>query len=299
VTTATPTSVDVDTPGVETPPTRRRRKVRPRHLWPYLGVLFAAVVVLPPVLWIISTAMKPETDTVMYPPQWIPDTFTWSNFSGVLNSTNIRFFINSIVAGVGSITLAIGVGIPVAYIATWYRTKRTEMFMTTVLILSMVPGMAILVALYAMFVRTSLMNTYPFLILVYTGLICGQTVLFLRSFVETIPVTLGEAALIDGCTRSQVLRKIVFPLIRPGLAAIAIFIFIFVWNDYLVGTILTTSESMRTVQNGLVRYVNTGYGNYWGMFSAYAVLAFAPVLAIFAAFQRWFIAGMTAGGVKG
>lgn len=278
---------------------RRPGRFRVRYLWPYLGVLLAAVVVLPPVLWIVSTSLKPETATVRFPPEWWPDQLTLANYRSVLNGTNIRFFVNSIVAGLGAMVVAIGAGIPVAYIATWYRSRRTEAFMTAVLVLSMVPGMAILVALYAMFVRTSLMNTYPLLILVYTGLICGQTVIFLRAFVETIPVQLGEAALIDGCTRRQVLWKIVFPLIRPGLAAIAIFIFIFVWNDYLVGTILTSTESMRTVQNGLVRYVNTGYGNYWGMFSAYAVLAFTPVLAIFAAFQRWFIAGMTSGGVKG
>lgn len=277
----------------------RRRRLRPGRLRPYLGVLVAALVVLPPVVWIVSTSLKVEHDTVTFPPEWLPDPFTLSNYASVLNPTNVRFFVNSIIAGLGSIVIAIGVGIPVAYIATWYRSRRTEAFMTAVLVLSMVPGMAILVAMYAMYVRTGLMNTYPLLILVYTGLICGQTVLFLRAFVETIPIQLGEAALIDGCSRSQVLWKIVFPLIRPGLAAIAIFIFIFVWNDYLVGTILTTTESMRTVQNGLVRYVNTGYGNYWGMFSAYAVLAFAPVLAVFAAFQRWFIAGMTAGGVKG
>jgi ABC-type glycerol-3-phosphate transport system permease component len=108
-----------------------------------------------------------------------------------------------------------------------------------------------------------------------------------------------EAAAIDGCTRRQILFKIVLPLIRPGIAAIAIFIFVFVWNDFLVGTVLATTEDMKTVQNGIVRYITTGFGNFWGLFSAFVIVAFAPVVAIFAAFQRWFIAGMTSGGVKG
>jgi ABC-type glycerol-3-phosphate transport system permease component len=150
-----------------------------------------------------------------------------------------------------------------------------------------------------MFVKTALMNTYPLLIVVYTAMISGQTILFLRNFIENIPLEIEEAAAIDGCTRRQILFKIVLPLIRPGIAAIAIFIFVFVWNDFLVGTVLATTEDMKTVQNGIVRYITTGFGNFWGLFSAFVIVAFAPVVAIFAAFQRWFIAGMTSGGVKG
>jgi multiple sugar transport system permease protein len=74
---------------------------------------------------------------------------------------------------------------------------------------------------------------------------------------------------------------------------------VFVWNDFLVGVVLATTEDMRTVQNGIVRYITTGFGNFWALFSAFIIVAFVPVLAIFVAFQRWFIAGMTSGGVKG
>jgi ABC-type glycerol-3-phosphate transport system permease component len=280
---------------------RRRRRTGDvlRSIPAWLYILLSAAIVLPPVVWTLSTALKPEEDTIAFPPSWIPDPVTFNAFTGLLTSTNIRFFANSLIYAVGSIVLALVICIPAAYVATRYKSRRMEFVMTGILILSMVPAIVVFIALYSMFVKTALINTYPMLIVVYTAIICGQTILFLRNFIENIPVEIEEAAAIDGCNRFQILWRIVLPLIRPGIAAIAIFIFVFVWNDFLVGTVLATTEDMKTVQNGIVRYVTTGFGNFWALFSAFVVVAFLPVLGVFIAFQRWFIAGMTSGGVKG
>jgi multiple sugar transport system permease protein len=265
--------------------------------WAY--IIVCAIVVLPPVAWVVSTSLKTADDTIQFPPKWIPEPFSLEEYAGLFNSTNIRFFVNSLVYAGGTILLALAICVPAAYVATRYRSRRMESVMTGILVLSMVPAIVVFIALYSMFVKTALINTYPMLIVVYTAIISGQTILFLRNFIENIPVEIEEAAAIDGCSRLQILWRIVLPLIRPGIAAIAIFIFVFVWNDYLVGTVLATTEDMKTVQNGIVRYLQTGYGSFWGLFAAFIVVAFIPVLAIFAAFQRWFIAGLTSGGVKG
>jgi multiple sugar transport system permease protein len=291
VTTATATA---------TPASRRRRSrsVLPTiSTWVY--IVISALIVLPPVVWIVSTSLKPEADTIKFPPEWIPSPITFDNYLGLLTPTNIRFFVNSLIYAAGSIALALAICIPAAYVATRYRSRRMETLMTGILVLSMVPAIVVFIALYSMFVKTALINTYPMLIVVYTAIICGQSILFLRNFIENISVGIEEAAAIDGCTRLQILWHIIIPLIRPGIAAIAIFIFVFVWNDYLVGTVLATTEDMKTVQNGIVRYITTGFGNFWGLFSAFIIVAFVPVLTIFVAFQRWFIAGLTSGGVKG
>jgi multiple sugar transport system permease protein len=281
-------------------PKRRRKPVKWLQVIPaWIYIVVSAAIVLPPIAWIVSTALKPDADTIAFPPQWIPNPLTFESFAGIYTSTNVRFFINSLIYAGGSIVLALVICIPAAYVATRYRTRRMEALMTGILVLSMVPAIVVFIALYSMFVKTSLINTYPMLIVVYTAIICGQTILFLRNFIENIPVEIEEAAAIDGCSRLQILWRIVIPLIRPGIAAIAIFIFVFVWNDFLVGTVLATTEDMKTVQNGIVRYVQTGFGNFWGLFSAFVIVAFVPVLAIFVAFQRWFIAGLTSGGVKG
>ncbi len=277
---------------------RRSRSVLPTiSTWVYIAI--SALIVLPPVVWIVSTSLKPEADTIKFPPEWIPSPISFDNYIGLLTPTNIRFFINSLVYAGGSILLALAICIPAAYVATRYQSRRMETLMTGILVLSMVPAIVVFIALYSMFVKTALINTYPMLIVVYTAIICGQSILFLRNFIENISVGIEEAAAIDGCTRLQILWHIIIPLIRPGIAAIAIFIFVFVWNDFLVGTVLATTEDMKTVQNGIVRYITTGFGNFWGLFSAFIIVAFVPVLTVFVAFQRWFIAGLTSGGVKG
>jgi multiple sugar transport system permease protein len=264
----------------------------------YALVLLGAAIILPPLVWVFVTSLKLGTDTVRFPPEWIPSPATLTNYAEVIGGSS-RFFLNSLILAVGSIVLSLAICVPAAYVATRFRRRWLETYMTLILIAAMVPAMAVLVSIYAMLAKTSLINTYPLLTLVYTGMISGQVIIFLRSFIENIPQEIEEAAAIDGCKRGQILVKIVLPLIRPGIAAIAIFIFVFVWNDYLIGTTLTTTESMRTVQNGLVRYLQTNYGTSWGLFSAYVMLAFTPVLVVFFAFQKWFVAGLTAGGVKG
>jgi len=277
---------------------RRSRSVLPTiSTWVY--IVISALIVLPPVVWIVSTSLKTEADTIKFPPEWIPSPISFDNYIGLLTPTNIRFFVNSLIYAAGSIVLALAICIPAAYVATRYRSRRMETLMTGILVLSMVPAIVVFIALYSMLVKTALINTYPMLIVVYTAIICGQTDMFLRNFIENISVGIEEAAAIDGCSRLQILWYIILPLIRPGIAAIAIFIFVFVWNDYLVGTVLATTEDMKTVQNGIVRYITTGFGNFWGLFSAFIIVAFVPVLTIFVAFQRWFVAGLTSGGVKG
>jgi multiple sugar transport system permease protein len=276
----------------------RSRSVLPTiSTWVY--IVISALIVLPPVVWIVSTSLKTEADTIKFPPEWIPSPISFDNYIGLLTPTNIRFFVNSLIYAAGSIVLALAICIPAAYVATRYRSRRMETLMTGILVLSMVPAIVVFIALYSMLVKTALINTYPMLIVVYTAIICGQSVLFLRNFIENISVGIEEAAAIDGCSRLQILWYIILPLIRPGIAAIAIFIFVFVWTDYLVGTVLATTEDMKTVQNGIVRYITTGFGNFWGLFSAFIIVAFVPVLTIFVAFQRWFVAGLTSGGVKG
>jgi len=286
---------------VTTATPRRHRRVGKavRAIPSRLYIIVSALIVLPPVAWIVSTSLKTAADTIQFPPKWIPNPFSFEGYAGLYTSTNVRFFFNSLVYAGGSILLALAICIPAAYVATRYRSRGMETVMTGILVLSMVPAIVVFIALYSMFVKTALINTYPMLIVVYTAIICGQTILFLRNFIENVPVEIEEAAAVDGCSRPQILWRIVIPLIRPGIAAIAIFIFVFVWNDFLVGTVLATTEDMKTVQNGIVRYITTGFGNFWGLFSAFIVVAFIPVLAIFAAFQRWFIAGLTSGGVKG
>jgi multiple sugar transport system permease protein len=134
---------------------------------------------------------------------------------------------------------------------------------------------------------------------VYGAWLIPQAIWFIKGFIEVVPRDLEEAALLDGCGVLGAFVRVLLPLIQPGLAAISILTFIYVWNDFLIGVTLTTSEEMRTVQVGLVRFVQDSVGINWGHLMAFVVLAIGPVLLAFFLLQKRFIEGLTIGGIKG
>ncbi len=282
------------------PPGRGRRVRQLREdLLTYGLLTLGSLVLLPPIAWAVLTSFKLDQNIIVYPPQWIPVPATIEHYAALFKTTAPRLLLNTIIVGLGTILVAVVLAFPAAYAASRFSFRGREPLMLALLAVSMIPGIAILVPLYVAALRLGVINTYPLLIVVYSAWAVPQVIWFMRGFIENIPSEMEEAALIDGCSRSQVLWHITVPLVRPGIAAIAIFVFLLVWNDYLVGISLTTTEEMRLVQVGLVALTQTGFGATWGLFMAYAVVAFAPVLILFLGLQRWFISGLTSGGLKG
>ncbi len=265
----------------------------------YGTLLLTTFLILPPIAWAVLTSFKLEGNIIRYPPQWIPVPFTLEHYRALLQTTMPRLLLNTAIVGVGTIVLSLVLAFPAAYAASRFRFRGKEPLVLGLLGVSMLPGIAVLVPLYVAAVRAGVINTYPLLIVVYSAWAVPQVIWFMRGFVENIPEELEEAALLDGCSRRQVLWHITLPLVRPGVGAIAIFVLLLVWNDYLVGISLTTTEEMRLIQVGLVALTQTGFGQSWGLFMAYAVVAFAPVLILFLALQRSFVSGLTSGGLKG
>jgi multiple sugar transport system permease protein len=269
------------------------------NLLTYGLVVLAAFIILPPVAWALLTSVKTDQNVIVYPPQWIPVPLTGHNYAAVFDSIAPRLILNTIIVALGTIAIVLILAFPAAYAASRFTFRGKEPLVLGLLGFSMIPGLAVLVPLFVAALRVGVINTYPLLMAVYSGWALPQVIWFLRGFIENIPAEMEEAGLIDGCSRSRVLWHITIPLLRPGIAAIAIFIFLLVWNDYLVALTLTTTEEMRLIQVGLVGLTQTGFGVPWGLFMAYTVIAFAPVLILFLGLQRWFISGLTSGGVKG
>jgi ABC-type glycerol-3-phosphate transport system permease component len=209
------------------------------------------------------------------------------------------FFRNSTIVGVGTVIFALAVAIPIAYATVRFHFRMKNAVMLLVLATAMIPGIAVLVPLFVLAVNTKLIDTFFVLILVYGAWQAPLLMWLLRGFLETIPPELEEAAMIDGCTRFGALVRVVLPVCGPGLAAASIMAFLFVWNDWLIATVLTKSESIRLAQVGLVRYIYDPTGVSWGLFMAYTMLIVLPVLGTFALFQRRFIAALAGGAVKG
>ena len=163
----------------------------------------------------------------------------------------------------------------------------------------MVPGVALLVPTYYLLDQFGLLNNQLVIVVISAARLAPQAVWFIQGFVETVPVEIDEAALVDGATRPQILLRLVTPLIRPGIAATAVLGFITTWNDYITVAVFAPDTRSRTLQVALVNQVFDAVGVSWSYTMAFSIVASLPVVVIFILAQRWFIAGLTAGTVKG
>jgi len=266
----------------------------------YIILCLGCVVAVAPIVWGLLTSLKTQNNIAIYPPQWFPAPLTLEHYRVLLVDKGVvRFFINSLILSVGTILLSLAVAAPAAYAAARFRFRGKHTILLAILATSMIPGISILVPIYLLAVKVKLLNNYPFLILVYGAWLVPQAVWFIKGFIEVIPRDMEEAALLDGCSTLGAFVRVVLPLIQPGLAAVAILIFVFVWNDFLIGVTLTTQEEMRPVQVGLVRFLQDTLGVWWGQFMAFTMLAVAPILLAFFVLQKRFIAGLSSGGIKG
>jgi ABC-type glycerol-3-phosphate transport system permease component len=264
----------------------------------YIALIFVISLALMPILWGFSTSLKPHVDTMEYPPQWIPKEFTIENYIEVFHAGMPRFFLNSAVYAIGTIFVALFVGIHAAYVAAKVNFRFKNVIFFIILMAAMVPGVAMLPGYYMVSQKMGLHDTYICLILVYSAWLTPPVIWLLRGFFETIPYELVEAAMIDGSTQLGALYRIGLRIAQPGIAAAAIFIFVNVWNDFLFSVTLTTSATMRSTQVGLYNYWGDT-GLYWGRFMAYSIMSIMPVAVVFLISQKRFIEGLTAGSVKG
>ncbi len=270
-----------------------------RALRVYFLLVCAAMISLLPLLWALSTALKQKADVEVYPPHWIPDPPTLSNFQNVLAESGVQHqFMNSAIVGLVSALVGVVIAAHAAYALARFRFPGKNPLAFAILMTSMVPEICILIPLYYLASTLKLYDTYAVLILVYTATQVPTMMWFLRGFFEAVPRELDESALIEGCTPWSAFYRIILPLSKPGLAAAGLLTFIFVWNDFLIAFTLTISETRRMLAVGLYQYISQ-YGVDWANLMAAVVLALLPVIALFLLLQRHFISGLTTGATKG
>lgn len=274
--------------------------MRPRHA-PLLVVLtlLACVFAAGPVIWGLLTSLKPAAQVAAYPPQLLPSPPTLASFLAVWRESNFPvFFRNSLVVTACSVVASLVLAVHAAYGLARFRFRGRTLLMLAILATSMIPGIAILVPLYNLSVKTGLYNTLPGMIIVYTAWNVPLLIWLLKGFFESVPLELEEAALMDGCRRYRMFYLIVMPIARPGLLAGAIMAMMSVWNDFLIGFTLAVSEQKRLVPYGLYAYISN-IGVDWGQLMAATVLALLPVVFAFLVMQKWLVQGLMAGAVKG
>jgi len=263
------------------------------------GCLVAAcIVVLAPIFWAASTSFKMSAE-IHGTPHWIPNTVTFKNYlDSILDPKFLRYLGNSFIVFAGALVVSVGFAVHAAYVLARRRFAGKETMLFLIWATIMIPGVSIIVPLYLLAVDIGIYDTYAVLIIVYSAWLIPSVIWLLRSFVGSVPFELEEAAQVDGCSPVKTFYVVVLPLLRPGLGAAAVLVFVTVWNDFLIGFALTLGEERRMLQVGLHSFITEG-GINWGPMMAATIGSLVPAALVFGFLQRAFVQGLTAGAVKG
>jgi len=258
-----------------------------------------ALQAVAPLLWMLSTSLKPPREVLATPPTLVPAAPTLDNFTRLVGDTAfLVYFRNSVVVSGLTVLLTMAVGAAGAYSLTRFSFRGREAVAKTILCTYMFAPIMIVVPMYVMARRLGLVNTHAALVLSYTSFCLPFALWLLRAFFRSIPLELEEAARVDGAGRPRAVLHVVLPLALPGLIATSIFTFTLAWNDYVFTRILIASDELKTLPVGVQDLFSAAVVD-WGLVMAAGVLITLPALAFFMAVQRHLVAGWGSGGLKG
>ena len=249
-----------------------------------------------PIYWLFMNSVKTADEIYAYPPVWWPASFQLGNYIVLFKDGDATTVWNSLLVAGVSTALAMFFGTICAYSIARHRTGG-EHLANWIISQRMVPPIAVVFPIFLLYVFFGLVDTYLGLILLYTAFNLPYVIWMMRGYILDIPVALEESALVDGCSRWQVIWKVVFPMCRAGLFATAIFTFVFAWNDFIFALVLTRTEvTTYTVQ---VTHYFGSQSNFWGKIAAMSVLGTLPVFVVVGFMQRYLVRGISMGAVKG
>ncbi len=280
------------------------KKIIPKQwadLLVHLVLIVAGCCSLFPVLWVLSTSLKPEAEVFSNVIRFVPDNPTLDNYRYILNFKNsifITWLVNSILVAVSATIIGIFLSATAAYAFSRFKFWGKKTWLFSFLVAQMFPGALLIVPLYNIMKSFGMLNSYPGLIIAYTTVSVPFCVWMLKGFFDTIPIELEEAAQVDGLTPFESFWKITMPLSLPGLAVTALYSFITAWNEFMYAMTFMNREELYTLPVGLRTFVNE-FNTAWHYMSAGAILITLPVLIFFLWVQKYLISGLTAGGTKG
>lgn len=253
-----------------------------------------------PVFWMISTAFKPTAEIFVRFPTLLPDAPTLANFRGVLGQGDLPVWLgNSLLTAGGAALLTTVLATLAAHSFARFRYRGRKPLMALMISAQMFPFAVLLISLYPLLQAAGLLNTRLGLTIAYIVFALPTGTYMLFSYFVRLPEELMEAARIDGASELRILLRVVLPVSVPGLVTVALYSFMWAWNDLLYAMTLITSPDLRTVGPGLLMSQLGEMRQDWGAAMAASLVASLPVVLAFAMVQRWFVQGLTAGAVKG
>lgn len=280
-----------------TQPVSTRKPLNWGHIALHTALILGSFIMLLPFLWMLSTSLKESREIFTYPPTWIPSTFAWSNYSDALTAMPFdRFYLNSLFVASSVTILQLLTSSLSAFAFARLRFKGRNTIFVIYIATLMIPFPVLLIPNFVMIRALGWYDSYAALILppAFSAL---STFLLRQSFLN-IPMELDDAARIDGASSFRIWWQVIMPMSTTTLAAIAIFVFLANWNEFLWPLVVTNSEEMRTIPVGLSAFQGQ-YSVRWNLLMAAAVVAMLPVLIVYMLAQNWFIKGITISGMGG
>jgi multiple sugar transport system permease protein len=265
----------------------------------YAALSLVSLIVAFPVLWMLSISFRPNVETFSLPPRLIPQTFILDAYKSILSNPDyLRFFVNSYFVGLMVTLVSVCIGSLAGYGFSRFDFRGNRVMEVFIVVTQMIPPITLLIPYFAMIVAFRLYDNYLGLIVTYTSFTLPYSILMLTGYFNTISKELDEAAIVDGCSHFRVLWNVVLPVAIPGIISTAIYTFLLSWNEFLFALALTRSTSMRTVPVGIALLMGEA-SFHWNEMMSFSVLGSIPVLILFLFVQKYFLAGLTAGAVKG
>jgi multiple sugar transport system permease protein len=266
----------------------------------YIALLGYMVFLGFPLVWMLSTSFKPPREMVEIHPTLVPHNPTLDNYVDAFTEQELgRAALNSLQVSLATAVLTVLVALPAAYALARFKTRLGTVALGWVLLSQLFPFVLLVIPLFLILRQVDLVNTHAGLVLVYVVWALPFALWMLQGFVRNIPRELEEAAAVDGATRLQTLRRVVAPLLAPGVVATSLFAFISAWNEFFFALVLLKTPDLATLPVTLARFVGVEGIARLGPLAAGSLLATVPSLVFFAFMQRRLTSGSLAGAVKG
>lgn len=277
-----------------------KKKLTYSNILAVILILLLGLFLLFPLYWIGITTFKTNMDIYRFPPQFLPVHITFSNYIEIFQDNSvILYLMNNLFVSAGTTLLTLAAASLAGYSLSRYQTPFANLVKTSLLSTQMFPIVGLLLALYLIFRNMNLINTRFSLILSLSAVTIPFSTILIKGFFDDITRSLEEAARIDGCSRIRTFISIILPLAKPGMLAIGLFTFMQAWDDFLFAITFILADAKRTLSAGIAMKFLGEVSYDWGMVTTVSVAGVLPMFLLIFLFQRYMVAGLTAGAVKG
>ncbi len=275
-----------------------QRLIRRRRLLRGAVNLLIAIFALFPILWGLSSSLKPTDQIIEFPPRLLPSEPTLEHYIRIFQDDAAYYIGNSMLVSAATIALTISLAALGGYALARFDFRGRGAIMMMVIGVMSIPIASLLVPTFTLLSAVGLFDTRLGLVLLYSAYQLPAAMWMLYGYFMSLPVEVENAARVDGCSPLRTLWKVVLPLSKSGLVAAALFALVFSWNDFVVAVTMTSSQETRTFPVAIYFYLGF-YGREWSPLLAASLVSIVPIIAVFVFLQRYLMSGLTGGGVKG